>query len=138
LPARTAGLQAATVSYFPDDTAAVIGDGTPWGIAVDAGMARPDIETQRDGQNRGRKCQFEREDFHAGSLGSRVRKAMCRTRSRKSGKKKNRRKKSKQEKTWKRRAFCARLLFPLGFPPWQCSCFVLEYTMCLAIGPKVA
>jgi hypothetical protein len=99
-------------------------------------MARPDIETQCDGQNRGRKCQFEQQDFHAGQFRESRSKSnvpYALAKKRQSGEKK-----SKQEKTWKRRDFCARLLPPLGFPPWQCSCFVLEYIVCLAIGPKAA
>jgi hypothetical protein len=77
-------------------------------------MARPDIETQRDGQNRGRKCQFEQEDFHAGSLGSRVRKAMCRTRSRKSGKKK-----IEEKNQSKKKRGSAALSARACFSPWD-------------------
>jgi hypothetical protein len=73
---RPAGIDR-LIFTIPEDTAAIIGDCAPGGLAIEVGIAGPHIEAQRDGQNRDRKRQFKQKDFHAGSLGSRVRKATC-------------------------------------------------------------
>ncbi|HEX8827065.1 MAG TPA: hypothetical protein VF778_03030, partial [Xanthobacteraceae bacterium] len=36
------------------------------------------------------------------------------------------------------RAFAFPALPPGDLPPWQCSCFVLEWVMCLVSGQKAA
>jgi hypothetical protein len=72
-------------------------------------MARTDIETQCDGQNRGRKCQFEQQDFHAGQFRESRSKSNV---PREAGKRGGDAKKSAQEKSWKRCDFYERLVPP--------------------------